>query len=132
MNMAQPLKILVVDDNEASAKTMGWMLDLLGHQTRLAFDGPSAITAAHEFQPNVVMLDIGLPVMNGYDACSLMKRDPQLKNTIFIAQTGWGQQEHRDRSKEAGFDYHLVKPVRLEQLQEILVSIARQQPALVD
>ncbi|MES2206192.1 MAG: chemotaxis protein CheB [Pseudomonadota bacterium] len=112
--------VLIVDDNELSAKTMGWMLELLGYEAHLAFDGPSALTQAGMLRPDIVLLDIGLPGMNGYDVCNAMRQKIELKDTLMIAQTGWGQQEHRLRSKNAGFDYHLVKPVALEALQEVL------------
>jgi signal transduction histidine kinase/DNA-binding response OmpR family regulator len=117
---AKTLRVLVVDDNEASAKTMGWMMEMLGHQVRLAHDGPTAITLANSYKPDVVLLDIGLPGMNGYEVCMALKQEPSCQNTIFIAQTGWGQKEHRDRSRQAGFDHHLVKPVDLETLKDIV------------
>lgn len=116
-------RVLVVDDNQASAKTMGWTVELLGHEAKLAHDGPSAITLAREYQPHIILLDIGLPGMNGYDVCMAMKADPELKNSIIIAQTGWGQEEHRRRAKEAGFDHHLVKPVDMDVLESLLASV---------
>ncbi len=124
MNPSPPFRILIIDDNEASAKTLGWMMELIGHEPRVATDGPSGIAIAREFNPHLVMLDIGLPGMNGYDICMLMRQEPSLKHTRFVAQTGWGQAEHRKRSKEAGFDHHLVKPVQLEQIQEIMTAMA--------
>jgi len=116
--------VLVVDDNENSAKTMGWMLELMfGHTVQRAHDGPSAIAAAKSFLPDLVLLDIGLPGMNGYEICRAMRRDPLLKNTMIVALTGWGQKEHRQLSREAGFDAHLVKPVSPETLQNLLESL---------
>lgn len=123
--MTSTLKILIIDDNEPSAKTLGWMMELIGHDARLAFDGSAGIEAAKEYKPDVVLLDIGLPIINGYEACSIMRKDAMFSNTIFIAQTGWGQEEHRQRSKEAGFDFHLVKPIQLEQLRELLEPISQ-------
>ena len=115
------LKVLVVDDSEAAAKTLGWMIEeLLGHETRIAHDGVSAIALARNYRPEIVLLDIGIPGMNGYEICKAMKADPLFGNTIFIAQTGWGQDEHKKRSREAGFHYHLVKPVNINDLQEIV------------
>ncbi len=116
-------RILVIDDNIASAKTMSWLLEFSGHEVRYAYDGKDAINIAKSFSPDVVLLDIGLPVMNGYEICKTMKAEPLLKNTIFIAQTGWGQEEHKRLSKEAGFDYHLVKPLDIQELNTILQSI---------
>lgn len=120
---ARRLRVLVVDDNEASAKTIGWMIELGGHEIRLAHDGHQAIESAHAYAPDVVLLDIGLPGMNGYDVCKKMREDPKLTHTVFIAQTGWGQQEHRKRSREAGFSHHLVKPIDLKTLQQLLVTL---------
>ncbi|MDE3059879.1 MAG: response regulator, partial [Pseudomonadota bacterium] len=117
-------RVLVVDDNEASAKTLGWMLEMLGHEVKLALDGPSAIETAHVYRPDIVLLDIGLPDMNGYEVCAAMRSDPALEHTAFIAQTGWGQEQHLQRSKEAGFDYHLIKPISIKALQEQIEKIA--------
>ncbi|MBP2161451.1 MULTISPECIES: response regulator [Asticcacaulis] len=119
------LRILIVEDNEALAQTTGWMIEMLGHDYKLAHNGPDAIELSKVYRPDVVMMDIGLPGMNGYDLCAAMKQEPHLKNTVFIAQTGWGQDEHRQRAKEAGFDHHLVKPVYLELLQETLGKIEK-------
>jgi CheY-like chemotaxis protein len=114
------LKVLVVDDNAASAQTMGWMLELLGHETRLAYNGPEALDIAGKYGPRVVLLDIGLPGMSGYDVCREMKKLPGLEHAMFVAQTGWGQEQHRRMSREAGFDHHLVKPVEMQALQKLL------------
>lgn len=121
------LRIMIVEDNEALAQTTGWMVEMLGHDYTIANNGTEAIALSKEYLPDVVMMDIGLPGMNGYDLCAAMKPEPHLKNTVFIAQTGWGQDEHRQRAKEAGFDHHLVKPVYLELLQEVLGDIAKPQ-----
>ncbi len=103
---------------------MGWTLEILGHQIQLAHDGPSALQASLSFIPDVVLLDIGLPGMNGYEVCKEMRRQPLLSHTVFIAQTGWGQQEHLDRSKEAGFSHHLVKPINIDVLKKVLDEIS--------
>jgi CheY-like chemotaxis protein len=117
------LQILVVDDNESLAKTLGWTLESLGHEARLAHDADSALASVQHFSPDVIMLDLGLPKVNGYDLCQMLRLKPALKESIFVAQTGWGQREHRDRAKAAGFDYYLVKPVDIEALKEVLLSI---------
>jgi signal transduction histidine kinase len=119
------LRILVVDDNIASAKTTGWMLELIGHQPTLAHDGLEAIDIAQQIQPDAVMLDIGLPGLSGYDVCRELRRDPAFKNTIFIAQTGWGQERDRQEAREAGFDHHLIKPVNFEELSQLLANIKK-------
>jgi two-component system CheB/CheR fusion protein len=114
-------RVLVVDDNEPSAETMGWWMEALGHQVQLAYNGTDALAKAKDFLPDLVLLDIGLPGMNGYDVCRAMRREPLLKNTMIVAQTGWGQKEHREQSEKAGFDHHLVKPVDLDALKKLLI-----------
>lgn len=116
-------RILVVDDNENCAKVMMWTLEALGHTVQMALNGQDAIELAKSFHPNVVFLDIGLPGMNGYEICQAMRKEPVLQNTVFIAQTGWGEKEHIKRSKEAGFIYHLVKPVDIGMLKKILFKL---------
>jgi len=138
MNVTQPAKapveeisaenlhgyrVLIVDDNEASAKTLMWTMEMLGHSAKIAFDGPNAIALAKSFLPDIALLDIGIPGMNGYEICRAMRQESSLQNTVFIAQTGWGQKEHRERSKEAGFAYHLVKPLNIEAIENILLLI---------
>jgi CheY-like chemotaxis protein len=122
---APALHILVVDDNADSATTMGFALEIQGHQVRLAHSGPEAIAAAEATPPDIVLLDIGMPGMNGYETCAAMRRMPGLEKTVFIAQTGWGQEEHRKLSREAGFTHHLVKPVEIATLVEVISSICR-------
>lgn len=116
-------RLLVVDDNKVCAKVMMWGLEALGHTARMATDGQTAIELAKSFLPDAILLDIGLPSMNGYEICQAMRKEPALKDTLIVAQTGWSQTEHRKRSKEAGFDYHLVKPVDVEMLKNILVIL---------
>lgn len=116
------LRVLVVDDNEASLKTTGWTMELLGHEVRTEKEGRAAIKTAEAFKPDVVMLDISLRDMSGYDVCRDLKKNPELADTLFIAQTGWNMDEHRVKSEEAGFNYHLVKPVDIGQLEKLLNS----------
>jgi CheY-like chemotaxis protein/two-component sensor histidine kinase len=116
-------RVLIVDDNEASAKTLGWMLEMMGHDIRLAHEGRKAIETADAYNPHIILLDIGLPGMNGYEVCETLRQRPALKNCVIIAQTGWGQKEHVERSRAAGFNHHLVKPIRMEKLQEIFQTI---------
>jgi len=116
-------RILVVDDNKDSAEIPAKLLNLRGNSVRAAYDGPSALETAAAFQPNVVLLDIGLPGMNGYEVAKRIREQPQLQNVVLIALTGWGQEADRRRSHEAGFDHHLVKPVSLATLQRLLASL---------
>ena len=117
------LKILIVDDNEASAQTTGWMMEFMNCQSRIVHSAKEALRVAPIFIPDVVMLDIGLPEMDGYDVCRLMRQMPELEKTTFIAQTGWGQDKYRRMAEEAGFDHYLVKPVDMKVLEELLASI---------
>ena len=114
------LRILVVDDNRDAADSVAMLLRLKGHEVRTAHDGLEAVDTAAAFQPDVVLLDIGLPKLNGYDAARRMREQQGGRDTMLVALTGWGQDEDRRRSKEAGFDHHLTKPVDLAALQELL------------
>lgn len=113
-------RILVVDDNVDSAHSLGMMLELMGNDIRTAHDGFAAIEVAAEFRPDVVLLDIGMPKMNGYETARHMREEVWGKDVLLIAQTGWGQDEDRNLSEQAGFDHHLVKPVDPLALQGLL------------
>jgi CheY-like chemotaxis protein len=117
-----PRRILIVDDNEDSAMSLAMLLKISDHETRAAYDGHQALRIAEEFRPHVVLLDIGLPKLNGYDVCRRIRQEPWGKDILMVALTGWGQIDDRRKSKEAGFDAHLVKPVSHESLMEILSS----------
>jgi len=117
------LRVLVVDDNVSSAETTGQMLAKVGHKITLAYDGPEALEAARQMKPDVIMLDIGLPTMSGYEVCRELRKDPQFRKTTFIAQTGWGQERDREEAREAGFDHHLTKPVDFSSLSAILAGV---------
>lgn len=119
------VRILVVDDNMDSAESMALLLSLDGHEVRTAFDGTSALKVAIEFLPRVVLLDIGLPGMDGYEVAQRMRELPELRDTLIIAVTGYGQDDDRVRSKAAGFDHHLVKPVDPETLNRLLATLAK-------
>ncbi len=121
------LKVLVVDDHASAAETTGQMLALVGHDIVLAHDGPEALAVAREARPDVIMLDIGLPGMSGYDVCRELRKDPAFQHTTLIAQTGWGQERDREQAYEAGFDHHLTKPLDLGDLSHLLAKIAEQQ-----
>jgi PAS domain S-box-containing protein len=117
------LRILVVDDNVDSADSMALLLSLDGHEVRTAFDGPGALAEAADFQPRAVLLDIGLPGMDGYEVARRMRELPGLRDVLMIAITGYGQEDDRTRSKAAGFDHHLVKPVDPETLSRLLDTV---------
>jgi PAS domain S-box-containing protein len=121
-----PRRILVVDDNRDSAKTMAMYLKMVGgHQTHIAFDGLEAVTAAETFRPDVVLLDIGLPKLNGYDVAVTIRDQPWGKDMLLVALTGWGQDDDRQKSQDAGFDAHLVKPVDHAVLTKLLAESVR-------
>lgn len=103
-------RILVVDDNVDSAESLALFLTLKGHEVRTAHDGQHAIEAVRTFAPAVVLLDIGLPGISGYEVARRLRDNPELRKTFLVALTGYGQAEDLRRAKEAGFDHHLVKP----------------------
>ncbi len=115
-------RVLVVDDNVDAADLVVETLSALGHQAEAAHDGPSALVAAARLRPNIALLDIGLPVMDGYELARRFRELPELRNTKLVALTGYGTESDRARSLEAGFDEHLVKPLALERLEEVLDS----------
>ena len=119
------LRILIVDDNKDGADSLGMMLRLMGNDTRTAYDGEEAVSAAGEFRPDVALLDIGLPKLNGYEACRRIREQPWGKQMVLIAVTGWGQDEDRHRSHKAGFDNHMVKPVDPQALMKRLAELQR-------
>ena len=116
-------RVLVVDDNQDAAQSLALLLEMVGHQVSLAYDGPSAIQAASDFQPDVVLLDIGLPKINGYEVAQKIRQQDTLKDTVLVAVTGYGQEEDRKRSQAAGFDHHLVKPASFDEIETILAGI---------
>jgi CheY-like chemotaxis protein/two-component sensor histidine kinase len=122
------LNILIVDDNEDGAKSLAMLLELRGHRAHTAHDGFEAIEAAERLRPDAVLLDIGLPKLNGFDVCRHIRQQAWGKDVVLIALTGWGQDEDRQRSTEAGFDAHLVKPVDHEALMGLL-SVSSSLPA---
>ncbi len=113
-------RILVADDNVDSAESLGQLLQLLGNEVTIANDGLQAVTLAETLRPDVILLDIGMPKLNGYEACSRVREQPWGKSAMLVALTGWGQDEDRRRSQEAGFDHHLVKPVDARALVKLL------------
>ncbi len=120
--VSSPRRILVVDDNRDSADSLAALLRLRGHDVRTAYDGPSAVESVGAFGPEVVLLDIGLPGMDGYDVAGRIRQAPGGSRLLLIAITGWGQQEDLRRSSEAGFDAHLVKPVDPRVLRQMLAE----------
>jgi len=122
-------RILVVDDNQDAATSLATLLQLSGHETHVAHDGAEAIDKATALRPHVILLDIGLPQINGYEAARIIRRLPWGGAVTLVALTGWGQADDREKSKAAGFDRHLVKPVDLEALLELLAELAANRSA---
>jgi CheY-like chemotaxis protein len=118
--------VLVVDDNVDAAQTLAELLQAMGCEARVAFDGPAALMAAQDMQPRLVLLDIGLPLMDGYEVAARLRAggfDGRL-----VALTGYGQPEDRERSRRAGFDEHFVKPLAPETLYRLIAALASSEP----
>jgi signal transduction histidine kinase len=114
------LRILVADDNRDAADTLCTLLEVLGHEVQRVHDGEAAVSAAEKFNPQLVLLDIGMPQLNGYEACKRIRVQPGGAGRTLVAVTGWGQPEDRRRSQDAGFDHHLVKPIDMDALAKVL------------
>jgi PAS domain S-box-containing protein len=124
---AKSQRILVADDNKDAATTLALLLKLLGHETRTANDGIEALEVAGQFRPDVVLLDIGMPRLNGYDTARRLREEPWGRELLLVALTGWGQEADRLKSSSAGFDLHLVKPVDVADIQRLLARSRTQQ-----
>jgi len=116
-------RILVADDNLDSADSLAMMLEMLGHEVSSAHDGVEALEQAKASKPELVFMDLGMPRMNGYDAARLIRNQPECKGAVLVALTGWGQEEDRRRSYEAGFDYHIVKPIDFTAVEKLLKDL---------
>jgi CheY-like chemotaxis protein len=112
-------RILVVDDSVDSAETLGELLKIWGHEVHLAHDGPGAVAAARDYRPEVVLLDIGLPGMDGFAVAKELRKEGTA-GRLLVALTGYGEQQDKDRAQKAGFDHHLVKPIDPDTLQKLL------------
>ena len=120
---AARLRILVADDNHDSAASLAMLLTLEGNETRTAHDGLEALDVAATFRPDAILLDIGMPKLNGYEVCRRIRQQAWGKNMVVIALTGWGQDQDKRRSQEAGIDFHLVKPVDHAALKQLLSGV---------
>jgi CheY-like chemotaxis protein len=120
MSAPRQHRILVVDDNPDSAEMLRLALEHFGHVVEVAFDGPTALDRAATFGPSIVLLDIGLPGMDGYEVARRLKASAATRPVRLLALTGYGQEGDRERTRQAGFTHHLVKPVDLDYLQQII------------
>jgi len=116
-------RVLIVDDNRDAAEWLATLLSLSGHETHIALDGDQAVKAAERLLPDAILLDIGLPRIDGYEVCRRIREQPWGRGLMIVALTGWGQEEDRQKSKEAGFNTHLVKPVDDEVIMNLLASL---------
>jgi CheY-like chemotaxis protein/anti-sigma regulatory factor (Ser/Thr protein kinase) len=117
-------RILVVDDNRDAANTLGTLLQLIGADVRVVYDGEAALAAFGAFRPSVVLLDLGMPGMDGYEVARRLRAEPGATDTTLVALTGWGEPSDRERTRDAGIHHHLVKPVDLNGIQRLLASLS--------
>jgi CheY-like chemotaxis protein len=120
----RPLRILVVDDNRDAAAMLAMVLEAVGHQVAVEHGPQQALARAHAETPDVCLLDIGLPGMDGYELAARLRGDPATAGAVLVAVTGYGQEDDRARSADAGFDHHMVKPVDTGRLSALLARIA--------
>jgi CheY-like chemotaxis protein len=113
-------RVLVIEDNLDAAETLGDLLEMAGHEVRLAHSGPDGVSEAGRFRPEIVLCDVGLPEMDGYAVARALRNDPRTREALLVAVTGYGQEEDRRRSLEAGFDLHLTKPVDPQEVQRLV------------
>lgn len=118
------MKILVVDDNRDAATSLSMLVDVLGHEQRVAFGGLEALALVDSFVPDVVLLDLGMPDIDGFETCRRLRQQPWGSRVTVIAVTGWGQAEHVRMTQAAGFDLHLTKPVADARLRDVLDALA--------
>jgi CheY-like chemotaxis protein len=124
------LRVLVVDDNLDAEQSLSLLMRLQGHEVRAAHDGMEAVRQARAFGPQVVLLDIGLPGMSGYDVARRLRQAPESADAVLVAITGYGQAEDREQAMQAGFQHHLVKPVEPIALIQLIESLGGQRPKL--
>lgn len=122
-------RILLVDDDPDSSEPLSLLLQSKGHETRVATDGAQAISVADEFKPNCVLLDLGLPHMDGYEVARRLRCRPYGSDVVLVALTGWAGRDIRSRAAEAGFDYHIVKPVNWDEVEKIVRGVVRPAPS---
>lgn len=119
------LRVLVVDDNADSVSMLSMLIELKGHTTATAQSGQEALDVAARFRPDVVVLDIGLPGMDGYQVAARLRQQPDCSGVVLVALTGWGGEEDKQRTRAAGFDHHFTKPVDPQALEQLLATAAQ-------
>ena len=118
-------KILVADDDQDSAESLALLFQLMGHDVRAAQSGLAAIDVAAEFRPDLIVLDIGMPGLDGYEVCRRIRQHDWAQTIVIAALTGWSRDEDRDRSEQAGFNHFLVKPVDPKALEDLIAGVGR-------
>jgi CheY-like chemotaxis protein len=118
-------RILVVDDDHDSAESLAMLIQLMGHDVRAAHNGLAAVDLAEAFRPDLIVLDIGMPGLDGYEVCRRIRQHSWGQETVIAALTGWSRDEDRDRSEQAGFDHFLVKPVDPKALEDLIAAVGR-------
>ena len=118
------LRVLVVDDNVDTVTTLALLVKESGHDVRMAYDGSAVLEAALDYRPNVVLLDIGLPGLNGFEVAKQIRQQPAIRKTVLVAMTGYGAVSDFQRSFDAGFDHHLVKPGDYGKVLQILATLS--------
>jgi CheY-like chemotaxis protein len=113
-------RVLIIEDNQDAADSLRDMVDLFGHQADVAYHGLKGVEAARRFEPDIILCDVGLPGLDGYGVARALRAEPQFADTLLIAVSGYGQEEDRCRSRDAGFDLHLIKPVDADELERLL------------
>ena len=116
-------RVLVADDNVDVLESLATLLEIMGHDVRTARDGLEAVAVAAIFQPELILLDLGMPKLDGYAACQRLRAEPAGQHAVIVALSGWGQDRHKEATRAAGFDRHLVKPVSLGELQDLLEAL---------
>src|SRR5438552_3409473 len=122
-------RVLLVEDNPDTAESLTMLLELLGHRVRAVHDGVAALDAARTNVPDVMLVDIGLPGMDGYEVARRVRRDPHVRHVVLVALTGYGREEDKQHAMAAGFDYHLVKPVKPDALHGLVARLAEDEAA---
>jgi CheY-like chemotaxis protein len=116
-------RILIADDNQDAAQSLAMLLEIMGHTTHVVGDGLATIEAAADFRPDLILLDLGMPRLDGLETCRRIRSQPSNSNVVVVALTGWTQSEIRRQSKEAGFDFYLVKPLDSEALEHLIRQV---------
>lgn len=115
-------RILVIDDNQDAAQILGMVLEMSGHEVHLAYDGEQALAMARELLPEIALVDIGLPKLNGYGVAECIRAEPWGEKMVLIALTGWGHEDDKRRALAAGFNFHLTKPVDPDQVDALIAQ----------